>query len=65
MQYKQGQLEVKLGNKKIGNDTLIFNMGSAAECPSKSRGFCKLGKKCNLCKETHQNIVFPLHKEVK
>jgi hypothetical protein len=31
----------KLGNKKIGYDTLIFNLGTAKHCPSKALGLCK------------------------
>lgn len=50
MQYKQGDLEVKLGNAKIGDDTLIFNMGTAQDCPSRKRGLCKLGNKCYALK---------------
>jgi hypothetical protein len=34
------------GNRKIGNDTIIFNMTSAHDCPSRKLGLCKLGKKC-------------------
>jgi hypothetical protein len=44
--FKKNGLEVSQGNSKIGADTLIFNMGSANSCPSKARGFCKLGAKC-------------------
>ena len=43
---KYNDLEVSIGNRKIGNDTLIFNMGSATDCPSLKLGYCKLGKKC-------------------
>jgi len=43
---KYNKLEVSIGNLKIGNDTLIFNMGSATDCPALKLGFCKLGKKC-------------------
>jgi hypothetical protein len=48
--FKNNGCEVSQGNSKIGTDTLIFNMGSAAYCPSKIRGFCKLGKKCYAAK---------------
>ena len=30
----------KLGNKKIGFDTIIFNLGTAKHCPSKALGLC-------------------------
>lgn len=35
-------LKAKLGNLKIGKDTLIINMGSATRCPSKSLGLCSV-----------------------
>ena len=31
-----------IGNRKIGKDTLIFNMGSATNCPSKLAGLCDI-----------------------
>ncbi len=31
-----------IGNNKIGKDTLIFNMGSATNCPSKEKGLCSI-----------------------
>jgi len=39
-------LKLSNGNLKIGNDTLILNMGAAYNCPSKRLGFCKLCKEC-------------------
>lgn len=33
-----------IGNLKIGKDTLIFNMGSAHNCPSAKLGMCKIPK---------------------
>lgn len=36
--------EYSKGNRKIGTDTIIFNMGSATNCPSKELGFCKIEK---------------------
>ena len=44
--YEHNGLKVSKGNLKIGKDTLIFNMGSATDCPSLKLGYCKLGKKC-------------------
>lgn len=35
-------LEVKYGNMKIGNDTIIFNMTSATDCISAKLGLCQL-----------------------
>lgn len=39
---KYGQLEFTIGNLKLGTDTMIFNMGSALECPSLKLGLCKI-----------------------
>lgn len=52
--YKSNGLLLSLGNKKIGNDTLILNMGSAAKCPSRKLGFCKLNKRCYARKAEYQ-----------
>ena len=37
------------GNKKLGTDTIIFNMGSATDCPSLKLGMCQVCKDKNLC----------------
>jgi len=34
------------GNRKIGNDTLIFNMTPASKCPSEKLGLCVVADKC-------------------
>lgn len=34
------------GNTKIGNDTMIFNLTSAMDCPAKKLGLCKICKQC-------------------
>jgi len=44
----------KKGNSKLGKDTLIFNIGSAGDCPSLKRGFCKLGKNCYAYKAEYR-----------
>lgn len=36
------QFQYTLGNKKIGTDTLIFNMGPASTCPAGLAGNCPL-----------------------
>ena len=54
--FKKEGCEVSQGNLKLGKDTLIFNMGSAAECPSKKLGLCKLGLKCYAHKA---EVVYP------
>ena len=46
--YKYNDLELSCGNTKLGTDTLIFNLGSATNCPSKE--FCKLGDDCYALK---------------
>ena len=50
---KHNGLNLAVGNLKIGNDTVILNMGSAMDCPSLKLGFCKLGKKCYAYKAEH------------
>lgn len=34
------------GNRKLGKDTLIFNITSAHDCPSRARGLCQIEGKC-------------------
>lgn len=41
----QAGLAYTIGNLKIGPDTLIFNMGTATECPSAKLGLCSLAHK--------------------
>lgn len=38
------KIKYRVGNLKIGKDTLIINMGSATNCPSKVLGLCKVPK---------------------
>ncbi len=48
-------INISNGNKKIGNDTLIFNMNSATDCPSKRLGLCDIeGGKCYAMKAEKQ-----------
>jgi hypothetical protein len=35
-------MPMKIGNRKIGDDTIVFNMCSASECPSAQLGLCQL-----------------------
>ena len=40
---------IKFGNHKLGDDTAIFNMGAAIDCPSRHLGLCRTinqGVKC-------------------
>lgn len=39
------KLSYTIGNLKIGEDTLIYNMGTATECPSAKLGLCSLAHK--------------------
>jgi len=48
--FELNGLKLSNGNRKLGNDTLILNMGSATECASAKRGLCKLGKRCYALK---------------
>jgi hypothetical protein len=44
-------LELARGNKKVGADTLIFNMSPATTCPSKARGLCNNVNICYAARE--------------
>jgi len=51
------ELLVKFGNHKIGDDTLIINMGTATDCPSKKLNLCQVcndGIKCYAFKAEQQ-----------
>ena len=37
-------MEYSNGNRKIGTDTIIINMGSATSCPSAKLGLCQLSQ---------------------
>lgn len=48
---------LKFGNHKLGDDTAIFNMGTATSCPSRLRGLCEVcnnGYKCYALKAEQQ-----------
>lgn len=47
-------MQVSRGNLKIGRDTLIMNMTSAAECPAKARGLCRIPGICYAAKSERQ-----------
>jgi hypothetical protein len=42
-------IRIKWGNHKLGDDTAIFNMCAAADCPSKKLGLCKVIEKGITC----------------
>jgi len=57
-------IKVSNGNKKIGNDTLIINMNSATDCPSRAKGLCKVADKCYAMKaERCYPQVLPYRRE--
>ena len=49
----------KYGNKKIGNDTLIINMGRASNCPSWEMGLCRLKELGVKCYALKPEIQYP------
>ena len=48
----------KFGNHKIGDDTIIFNMGPALTCPSKDLGMCPVTNKGYKCYARKQEIQY-------
>lgn len=40
------QIKLSNGNSKIGRDTLILNLNSATDCPTKKLGMCRIHKIC-------------------
>lgn len=57
-------IRVSNGNKKIGNDTLIINMNSATDCPSKAKGLCLVHERCYAMKaERCYPQVLPYRRE--
>lgn len=46
-------------NKKVGSDTVILNMCSAHNCPSKKLGLCQLGSMCNRCYAFRTELIRP------
>lgn len=51
---------VSRGNHKLGTDTLILNITSAADCMSRKLGLCALGTKCYAMKaERMYKAVLP------
>lgn len=41
----------KFGNAKVGDSTLIINMGPALECPSAERNLCPIAGKCYAARD--------------
>lgn len=48
----------KFGNHKIGDDTVIFNMGTALTCPSKELGLCQVTNKGYKCYARKSEIQY-------
>lgn len=44
--FTENGLTMSNGNTKIGNDTLILNITSATDCPSRAMGLCQIPEKC-------------------
>lgn len=42
---------IKFGSMKLPKSTMVFNMGSAKDCPSKTLGFCLVVDKCYARKD--------------
>ena len=58
------KLKISNGNSKIGKDTLILNITSATDCPSKKLGLCKHADKCYAMKAERQyKQVLPFRRE--
>jgi hypothetical protein len=54
---------ISFGNKKLPEDTAIFNMNPAFECPSEKLGLCDIAKICYAKKaERRYPSVFPYRK---
>lgn len=51
----------KFGNHKIGDDTIIFNMGPALTCPSNEKGLCQVTKKGYRCYARKAEIQYGEH----
>lgn len=52
-----GGFNYTIGNKKLGKDTLIFNMGPASNCPSKALGLCQVP--AGLCYALKAERLYP------
>lgn len=52
-------IKIKFGNHKLGDDTAIFNMCAAADCPSKKLGLCEVIKKGITCYADKAERTYP------
>lgn len=56
-------IDYSIGNKKIGKDTIIFNLTPALQCPSDKLGLCSIAKECYAKKaEIQYPSVTPFRK---
>ena len=51
---KHNGLEMSKGNTKLPKEFVIFNLGSATDCPSRKLGLCKVCGKCYALKAERQ-----------
>lgn len=49
-------MPVKIGNEKIGNDTIIINTNHALNCYSSKKGYCNMKKDCYAKKSSNTYI---------
>lgn len=52
-------IKIKFGNHKLGDDTAIFNMCAAEDCPSKKLGLCEVVKKGITCYADKAERTYP------
>lgn len=52
-------IKIKFGNHKLGDDTAIFNMCSAEDCPSKKLNLCKVIEKGITCYANKAERTYP------
>lgn len=51
-----GVMPVKIGNEKIGDDTIIINTNHALNCYCSKKGYCNMKKDCYAKKSSNQYI---------
>lgn len=56
-------VQISIGNRKLGSDTMIFNITSATDCPSRKKGMCLVGAKCYALKAEKQYPHVLLYRE--
>jgi len=48
-------IPVQIGNHKLGKDTIIYNITSSTNCPSRPLGLCQIPNKCYAMKAERYN----------